>query len=158
MKVLISRHPKDHSKQRKIQVRIDNYDTWNADNTLALIIHPLLVKFKELKQGSAMVADEDVPENIRSTSAKPKENECDTDEFVHARWDYVLDEMIWTMNEIANDEGESQFYDHSEVHEDVGIQEQINAIKVDHEGLAAYHKRKQKGCELFGKYFQNLWD
>jgi hypothetical protein len=25
-------------------------------------------------------------------------------------------------------------------------------------GLKAYQKRKQKGFELFGKYYQNLWD
>ena len=156
MKVLISRYPKG-DKKRNVQVRIDNQDTWSANHTLALIIHPLLTKLKEIKHGSAMVADEDVPENIRSTSAKPKENEWDTDEFVHARWDYVLDEMIWTMNELANEDGDSQFYDHSEVKEGVCIREQVDAIKVDREGLSTYHARKQKGCELFGKYFQGLW-
>ena len=156
MKVLISRYPKG-DKKRNVQVRIDNYDTFSADHTLALIIHPLLVRLKEIKHGSAMVADEDVPDSIKSTSAKPKENEWDTDEFVHARWDYVLDEMIWTMQETVNNEDDSQFYDHSDVDESKNIREQLDAIKVDHEGLAAYNKRIQNGCVLFGKYFKNLW-
>lgn len=157
MKVLISRYPKDDNKPRNVQVRIDDYDTWSADHTLALIIHPLLVRLKEIKHGSALVDDKDVPENIRTTSAKPKENEWDVDEFVHDRWDYVLDEMTWTMQEIANPDGDSQFYDHSAIIDGVGIQMQLDALKVDRKGLDAYHKRIQNGCELFGKYFKCLW-
>ena len=40
-------------RPRKIEVHIDDYDVWGADHTLALIIHPVLVKLKEKKQGSA---------------------------------------------------------------------------------------------------------
>jgi hypothetical protein len=156
MKVLISRYPKG-DKKRNVQVRIDNYDTFSADHTLALIIHPLLVRLKEIKHSSAMVADEDVPDNIKSTSAKPKENEWDTDEFVHVRWDYVLDEMIWAMKETANGDGDSKFFDHSAVDDSKDLMEQLAAIEVDHEGLDAYNKRIQNGCLLFGKYFKSLW-
>jgi hypothetical protein len=42
--------------------------------------------------------------------------------------------------------------------DEADIMEQMAQIKCDREGLDAYGKRKQRGFELFGKYFQNLWD
>ena len=156
MKVNIGRYPKG-DKERKITVQIDKWDTWSADHTLALIIAPLLQKMKDDKQGAPHVDDVDVPEHLRSTAAPSKENDWDTDQNWHLRWDYVLDEMLWAMQQIAADNDEEQFYDHSEVDESKGIMEQVNAIKVDREGLEAHHNRIQKGCELFGKYFQCLW-
>lgn len=156
MKVHIGRYPKG-DKERKVSVKIDKWDTWSADHTLALIIVPLLQKMKEDKQGAPNVDDIDVPEHLRSTAAPSKENEWDTDDNWHPRWDYVLDEMLWAMQQIASDDDEGQFYDHSEIDESKGLREQINAIKVDTEGLKAHQERVQKGCELFGKYFQCLW-
>ena len=47
--------------KRKIEVRIDKYDTWNMDNTLAHIILPMLKQLKETKHGSPLVDDEDLP-------------------------------------------------------------------------------------------------
>ena len=156
MKVNIGRYPKG-DKERKISVKIDPWDTWSADHTLALIIAPLLQKMKEDKQGAPNVDDADVPEHLRSTAAPPTENGWDTDDNWHLRWEYVLDEMLWAMQQLSSDNSEDQFYDHSEVDETKGIMEQVNAMKVDMQGLEAHHARIQKGCELFGKYFQSLW-
>jgi len=157
MKVSIGRYPKGET-ERKISVKIDKWDTWSADHTLALIIAPLLQQMKEQKQGAPNVDDADVPEYLRSTAVAPKEWDWDTDDNWHLRWDYVLDEMIFAMQEIAScKEGENAFYDHSQVDEGAGINDQINAIKVDWEGLREHQARVQKGCELFGKYFQALW-
>lgn len=155
MKVNIGRYPKGE-KQRKINVQIDPWDTWSSDHTLALVIAPLLQKMQEDKQGAPHVDDADVPEHLRR-SAAPLQNGWDTDENWHLRWDYVLQEMLWSMQQIAADDNESQFYDHSAVDESKGIMQQVNAIKIDTEGLKAHQDRVQKGCELFGKYFQSLW-
>lgn len=148
-----------HSKKkRKVKVRIDKYDTWNMEETLAYIILPMLKQLKETKHGSPHVDDEDVPEELRSTSAPPKENEYDIDANHHKRWDWVLDEMIWTFEEIANGEDHSMFYDHSGVDSTKDIDTQIRQIKVDEEGLKAYYARIENGLRLFGKYYLNLWD
>lgn len=155
MKVNIGRYPKG-DKQRKISVQIDPWDTWSSDHTLALIIAPLLQKMKDDKQGAPNVDDLDVPEHLRSTAVPSTENSWTTDENWHLRWDYALDEMIWAMQQITTDD-ESQFYDHSAVDETKDIMQQVNAIKVDTQGLKAHQARVQKGCELFGKYFQALW-
>ena len=60
------------NKERNIKVKIHEYDTWSMDITIALIIHPMLVHLKATKNGSPLVNDDDVPENLRSTAAKPK--------------------------------------------------------------------------------------
>lgn len=158
MKLYIGRYPKT-DKQRKISIRIDKWDSWNADHTIAMIAHPLLIQLKETKHGAPFVDDEDVPDELKSTAAPPKENDYDVDANHFKRWDWVMDEMIFAMQEIAReDDGDSQFYDYSEVDDSADIHIQLRQMKVDRVGLQAYHDRIQNGCRLFGKYFQNLWD
>ena len=146
-----------NKRKRKVSVKIDPWDSYNADHTLALITLPLLKQLQETKQGSAMVDDEDVPEEIRSTNAKPKENEWDTDEFVHARWDWVLNEIIFALEQYTNDDAESKFYDHSDVNEEDDLMTQVRSIKIDREGLEAHQKRVQNGFRLLGLYWTGLW-
>jgi hypothetical protein len=129
-------------RTRKIKVHIDNYDIWNADHTMALIIHPILIKIRESKHGSLFVDDEDVPENIRSTSAKPKKDELDTDEFYHNRWEWVLDEMIYAFSTIIDEDFGEQFFK-----ENVFQKENYEETK----------KRIDNGFRLFGKYYRGLW-
>jgi len=157
MKVFIGNYQDDNSPRQE-DVFIDEWDSWNADHTIALIAAPLLQQLKLTKHGSGRVDDEDVPEELRSTSAPPKENEWDIDDNWHKRWDWVLDEMIWALTEHASGTGDDKFFDHSECDDEADIMEQVAQIKCDHEGLDAYNARKQRGFELFGKYFQNLWD
>lgn len=146
-----------HSKKnRKVQVKLHKYDHWNVFHTIALIALPLLKELKIHKHGSGFVDDSDVPENLRSYNGT-KKNEYDTDSNFHLRFEYILDEIIWTMENIVNDKT-SDFYEHTECDKNMDINEVIKSIKVDHEGLDAYNKRVQNGCVLFGKYFQNLWD
>lgn len=157
MKALIGNYQDDGSPRQE-DVFLDKWDSWNADHTIALIAAPLLQQLKRDKHGSGMVDDEDVPEELRSTSAPAKENEWDTDANLHKRWEWVLDEMIWAMTEHADGTGDDKFFDHSEVNEEADLMVQVAQIKCDREGLEAYEARKQRGFELFGKYFTNLWD
>ena len=53
--------------EQKVSVRIDNFDTWGMDHTLAYIILPMLKQLKETKQGSPYVYPEDVPTELRPT-------------------------------------------------------------------------------------------
>ena len=59
MKVEISNY--DDDGERTINVRIDDFDTWSMDHTLAPIILPMLIQLKETKHGSPKVDDADVP-------------------------------------------------------------------------------------------------
>jgi hypothetical protein len=138
-------------------VKIDRYDTWSMDYTLAYIILPMLIQLKETKHGAPFTEDKDVPKELRSTSAPPKENEWDTDDNHFKRWDYILDEMIWAFEQKLKDDDEHQFFDHTGT-EGLPFEEKIGKIKVDQKGLKAHQKRKENGFRLFGVYYQNLWD
>lgn len=153
---------------KKCEVKVEYGDDWSADWTIAQIAAPLLVQLQQKKQGAPCVDDEDVPEELRSTSCAPKENEWDTDENHFKRWDYVLQEMIYAMQEIANDnENEPEMYKHigdiefGEIDETTGLGE-IKSLGMERipEMVAPnrqYHERIQNGCRLFGLYFRNLW-
>ena len=157
MKVNIGHYP-ENDTPRIVDISIDEYDTWSMDHTLAMIIVPMLKQLKATKHGSPLVDDEYVPEHLRSTAAPPKEHEWDVDDNHFKRWDYVLDEMIWAMEQIVDDDNESQFYDHFEVDEEADIEVQIAQLKCDYEGLQKHHERIANGTKLFGIFFQSLWD
>lgn len=108
--------------ERKIKVQIDDWDVWSMDHTLALIVAPMLEKLKENKHGSAQVDDEDVPDDLKSAD-------------VHARWDWTLDEMIWTFRTIRDDDDAMYHYKDKDKAE-----------------------RVYNGLRLFAKYYFALWD
>jgi len=143
-------------------VKIDRWDTWSMDHTLAHIILPMLKQLDKTKHGAPYTNDEDVPEYLRSHMAQPKENEWDTDSLHFMRWDWILAEMIWAFEQEIKDDDEHQFFDHSECGDEKFPWDKdgqyVSKVKVDREGLEAHQKRKANGFRLFGKYYQNLWD
>jgi hypothetical protein len=157
-------------------VKIDKYDTWNIDQTLGLIALPMLKQLQATKHGSPFVDDEDVPEELKSTSAPPKENEYDTDENHFKRWDYALNEMIFAFEHKLNRDWEDAY--RSGEHDMLWVPVDRDGNEVpkidakffqmkkgpndtyvcDYDGIAEVEKRIQNGFRLFGKYYQSLWD
>jgi hypothetical protein len=151
----------ESKRNRQIYVRIDDYDTWSMDHTLALIVVPMLKQLKATKTGAPQVDDSDVPKPIRSTAPGARdrcEEETDHDEHYFERWDYVLSEMIWAFEQKIVDDADSEFYDHGTPVEGETFQDSVDRIKIDHKGLQAYENRKTNGFRLFGKYYQALWN
>ena len=152
-KVLDFIHPKIN------YVKIDRWDTWSMDYTLSFIVVPMLKQLKETKHGAPFVDDEDVPEELKSTSAPPKENDWDTDENHFKRWDWALNEMIWAFEQNLDNNSEEKFFDHAEWDEkEKDFGKNLHKIKIDQPGLKAHQDRKANGFRLFGKYYQGLWD
>lgn len=148
-------------RKRKQYVRVDHYDVWGADHTLALIILPTLKLLREKKHGSPFVDAVDVPDHLKPTEEAGPDNGY-TDNTLHERWTWVLDEMIWAFEQIADEDAEDKFYDHSEVEaaEKAGedFSKSWTKIKIDHDGLKAHNERIARGTTLFGKYYRSLWD
>ena len=152
-KVLDFIHPKIN------YVKIDLWDTWSMDYSLSFIVVPMLKQLKVTKHGAPFVDDEDVPEELKSTSAPPKENEYDTDENHFKRWDWALNEMIWAFEQNLDTNSEEKFFDHAEWDEkEKDFGKNLHKIKIDQPGLKAHQDRKANGFRLFGKYYQGLWD
>ncbi len=159
-----------HSKRkRKVVIHIDDFDVWSMDDTLAMIALPMLIKLKECKHGYALVDDEDVPESIRSTNAPPKENEWDTDAMAESRWEWVLNQIIWSFQQLHPDnEWEKQY--ESGVHDIIWVQSKDHpdckemqhgpndTFKIDEEGMKAHQQKIDNGLRLFGVYYSALWD
>jgi hypothetical protein len=132
-------------QKRKIKIQIDNYDHWNADHTLALIILPLLKQLKNNKHGSSYVDNDDVPEHLRDSPdevANAEQAGWVTDKHFE-RWDYVLDRMIWSFEYIVDDELTDEiFYKNGEF---------------DIETYKSHNAKIDEGLVLFGKYYRGLW-
>ena len=150
----------DFVHPRWTYVRIDPWDTWSMDHTLADIILPMLRQLQATKHGAPHVDDADVPEYLQSHMAQPKEHEWDTDSLWFKRWDWILNEEIWAFEQLTKDDAESQFFDHSEC--DPGRKpwddEGYKKVKYDKEGHAAWQARMDNGFRLFGKYYRCHWD
>ena len=156
MKIKIGKFPKHrfyhnwlydrfgYSPKQKTSIRIDKYDTWSMDHTLAPIILPMLVQLKETKHGAPWVAVADVPKELRPTKKDINAYNKDgsTDDKFFKRWDWVLDEMIWAFEQKCRDDWMSD-YDYN---------------KWDSEGANAHQERMTNGFRLFGRYYESLWD
>jgi hypothetical protein len=162
-------------RTRKIQVKIDRWDTWSMDHTLSYIILPMLRQLQESKNGAPGTDDEDVPEHLRSTAAEPKENEWDTDSNHFLRWDWIMSEMIYAFECQLDDTWEEKYWtgdwgkpdfiksDLEYPNPVTGEMEstfQLNSgtRKCDWDGLKKEQERIANGFRLFGKYYQALWD
>ena len=90
-------------------VKIDPWDTWSMDSTLNRIILPLLKQLKKDKHGAPHVDNEDVPPELRDKrKVQPKNGETDKNYF--KRWDYVMDQMIWSFTELSKDDWAAPFW------------------------------------------------
>lgn len=147
-------------QKRTINVRIDPYDTWNMDSTLSPIILPMLKQLKATKHGSPMVDEEDLPAHMQHEG----------ENWVHYKWDWVLNEMIWAFEQLNDPDWEEKFIhgtpeyskEEEEEIEGYGLCWSIKQINpdywVDYQGMKEYNARIMNGTRLFGKYYQNLWD
>jgi hypothetical protein len=118
----------------------------------------MLKQLKTTKHGAPWVDDEDVPDNLKSTQADPKENDWDVDSNHFLRWDYILDEMIWAFQQQLDDEADTKFYTHAPKAAGEELDSYIGRMQVDEAGLKAWSDRKKNGYRLFGKYYEALWD
>lgn len=164
-------------RERKVEVHIDRYDVWSMDNTLALVVLPMLKKLKELKHGSPMVDNEDVPEHLRCVNStsnesmqldmfESEENDNLIWESYHKKWEWVLDEMIWAFEQKLT-EWEEQYWiqkpelDLADYPEDEGQTSTPVRWKVegqcDWDGRMRHQERITNGFRLFGKYYEGLW-
>ena len=66
-------------RTQKVKVRIDRWDTWSMDHTLAHIVLPMLVQLKATQHGH--------PANM-----------------TEQEWDDILDEMIWAFEQKCRDD------------------------------------------------------
>lgn len=163
-------------------VKLDRWDTWSMDHTLGDIILPMLKQLKDTKHGSPHVDLEDVPEELRGTSTEEwdsqmlfefyHEDEKDSYQQIHARWEWILNEMIFAFEHLVDDDWQEQYrsgvFDHKSVpcawdeNGKVTLYEwkdgPNHTYKCDYDAIFAIEERMNNGFKLFGKYYRGLWD
>lgn len=163
--------------ERKIDVKVERWDTYSMDHTAALIILPLLLQMKNHKQG---VPNEfvcriggDSDDNYCFDFIKDDENEV-FDQGCR-KWEETLDKMIWSFQQLVDD-NYSDKYHHGqmkltwkpiEIPDPVTgtvkkayemVDENPDEHWYDYVGHHLHEDRIQEGLELFGKYYRSLWD
>jgi len=139
----------------KDKIVLDPADSWSADYSLAKIIVPLVQQLKSNQHGYGQVSDEDVPEELRT----------DNSDYSEAKYNWMIDEIIWSMDQIARNEPDSpelpddicSVFDDSYI-EERNTPEYKKLIKEWSAEVTRYESRLDNGCKLFGLYFRSLWD
>lgn len=188
MKIYIGRYPSEYTLKRnpnavqKKSIRIDRHDTWSMAETLAEIILPMLKQLKDTKHGSPgiMPGFEETTEYQWPQQSFDfyKEGDKAADDQAHAQWSEILDKMIWSFEQICDDDNDKQF--HTGIHDTVWTDVDVHGNEVDStytgkkyhrmdkgpndthvydvNGHRAHEAKIQEGLDLFGKYYRNLWD
>lgn len=178
MKIHIRKYPKG-SGDRRIDIDIEKFDTWNMDSTLALIILPMLIQLKETKHG--------VPGDFADVGGESYSQQLSFDFYTEThddsfnegckRWDETLDKMIWSFQQIALEDYDTKYHHGTPKYDFVKSSKQFpNPVTgkmedtfqmvdknpeehwYDHVGHMLHEERIQEGLELFGKYYRSLWD
>ena len=173
----------ESKRKRTIKIKIDKWDTWSMDHTLALIILPMLKQLRDTKHGSQIVDLEDVPEPMRTINHEEWDSQncfefyhepdlqkiqCD----LHDRWNWVMDEMVWTFEQLVDGDNDAQFHSGNWDMESVPCEWDGNGkptlytfkegpnhtSQFDSEGYTKHQERIANGLRLFGKYYRGLWD
>lgn len=100
---------------------LKKYDVWNLSNHMAWVLYAQLVRFKRSERSG-------LPGFI--------EFEGYTMEVGLQKWEEILDKMIYSFQEIINDDFH---FDTAEEYE-------------------VYYNKIQEGLNLFGQYYRGLWD
>jgi hypothetical protein len=143
------------------KIKIDDFDVWSADETLSLIILPLLKKLRKQKHGTPATDVEDAPISL-----------TEDDDFSKTRWNWILSEMIWTFEQLQpNYDWEAQYHSGKSDFKSIPIQWDKEGKPTlflldegpkhthtfDNEGWEKHNKRIENGLRLFGKHFRSLW-
>ena len=125
-----------HWKQRRKQGFIDE-DTYNLYSPIAEFVLPRLRCFRKHAFGNRVTENDDY-------------GPIESRDGIHiSTWCQIVDRMIWSLNEIV--ENDSTFPEKEPP--DFSEQGMIDAARE----RKIYYAKLQEGLTLFGKHFQGLW-
>jgi len=168
MKAIIGEY--SDNGDREIDIVIDPYDSWSADHTMALIILPLLKQLRTKKHCSPGDMLEFMQCSYNNGCQRSFDFYGEGDEAAneagHARWGKILDHIIWSFQMLVDEdevgltafvtvEGDGREFEDMVDENSIWIGD---GTEYDWAGYTAHQQKIQEGFDLFGKYYQNLWD
>jgi hypothetical protein len=142
-----------YRKNSKDKIIIDKQDTWCLFYTLAKIIYPALIQYKETTHSFFYVEPTDVSEDFREEYTKAyenvmKHNVSDKEhEILLKAYENAVDSMIWSFSEILK-----------EGTDDDPMFRFSCDTKEGRKKHTEHFKEIDRGLTLFGKYYRTLWD
>lgn len=122
------------TKDFKPEIKVDNFDAWNSDFTIGVVIHAVMTEYLRQDACIGLMDLEDVPEEFH-------EEWKSGDEFAQGyssgAWNWMIGEIIWATDMDAREK------------EDYGP---------DMEARGEMWKRRKNAMRLFGKYFFGFWN
>ena len=159
----------DSKRERTIKIDIDKYDTWNMNNTLAMIIVPMLMQLRVDTHSHPPQFGHDYEKNYMQMDFEGEGFDIDGDETFKdgmELWQETLDEMIWAFEQVNTDWEDQYHHGHIDF-EAVPCEDSDNWMLekgpddtswIDTKGRERHIERMQNGFALFAKYYWNLWD
>lgn len=123
-------------KKRGIYTKFKDSETWGLYMVIAQFILPRLKRFKKLNNGVPMSLFFDKEDKIHG-------DDVDWQDRAAKEWDSILDEMIWSFEQIVDDSDPEK------------LENETNEEYVDR--CRMWNNNVQHGLELFAKYFLGLW-
>ena len=167
MKISMGKFPK--SGERRIDIKIENFDTWNLDHSIAMILYPALLQLKEIKQGLPSEFAEVGGEDWSPQQCFDFYSETTSACFAlgEKRWDEVMDKMIWSFQQLCLANYDDKYH-HGEMkirwteEDSQGLSTMIDENPTEHwydnVGHQLHQDRIQEGLDLFARYYRNLGD
>jgi hypothetical protein len=124
---------------QKVRYGVSDEECWSLDYTISKFILSRLKHFKRMKRHGHPV------------------------DITNDQWDKIIDELIWTFEYLQDPEKfnpfpESVYKSQPSWSPRNQTDEQKRDLKVYMDMSAELEERKNKGLELFVKYYSNLWD
>lgn len=162
----------------RVNIEIEAFDTYSLDHTLALIILPALIELKNAKQSIPIEFGDVGGDHSSPQYCFDFYNDTHPEAFEKGieHWEEVLDKMIWSFQQIVEDNYSNQYHhgelkwDWEETDEDMfnpitnTTEKAYRMVDLnpgehwyDSEGHKLHEERIQEGLELFGKYYNSLW-
>ena len=144
MKVTIPK-PIPGEEHRKIEV--DDWDIWNVDYTLACVIHPVLLKYRENLTGypelweDGMITSHNYDRQLHFDIFDEKVER----DYLIKKWKDTVDKMCRAFGMIVE----------KETWEDTWLDKSYHESKIRE---TEYYEAIDEGLALFAKYYHNLWD
>jgi hypothetical protein len=156
-----------HEKRpRKIEVQIDNYDTWGMDSTLAMIIVPMLKQLRDTTHGYPADFCHESPDYGDQRIFTGEGFDFPDDGF--EQWVETLNKMIWAFEQVLDEDWEDQYrtgecdFRFEEIDNMPGYSRMVDGpnhtLVTDYDGIQKHRERMQEGFDLFAKYYSGLWD
>jgi len=150
-------NPFNEWRGQKVRVHVDDHDIWSADVTIAHMVLPLLKKLRDEKHGYPLIDPKDIeglPKELKPTKKEADEyaKKGLPDPKAEARWDWVMNEMIFAMECIVDDSWEDEFFEREDP------EDMLSVKMIDREGYKKKHERIDRGLRFFGLWFRALWD